>query len=542
MQLRPYQIDFRDDIYKAWSVSKNVLGVAFTGSGKTVVMSAIVKDQNVPTCLIAHRQELVSQISLTLARHGIRHRVIAPNNVIKSIIQIHLLELGKDFYDPASKVAVAGVDTLIRRESQLKDWLPTVKLWIIDESHHLLAENKWGKAVKMFPNAKGLGFTATPQRSDGKGLGSHADGLFDDMVIGPTPRWLIDQGYLTDYKIYAPTTIDLDLSGVSISKATGDYIAKQLDAATKKSMIVGNALEHYKKFAAGTPAVIFATSVETATDMAEEFNRDGIKAVVITGKTPDLERARHIKDFREGKIQVLSNVGIFEEGTDIPRLTTVIFARATASLGLYIQMFGRALRVVEGKANAIVIDMVGNVVRHGLVDSPRNWTLDRRDKRASKKVDDAIPVRACPECTMVYERTHVECPFCGFKPIPAERSAPEQVDGDLCELPPEVLAQMRGAVAEVDMDPEEYRLTLTQKHMPQIGQLAAMKRHRLRKEAQHELRETMKLWGGKIEATGKSTREAQKLFWFKYGIDVMSAMALGDKEAIQLKERIEDDL
>ena len=168
--------------------------------------------------------------------------------------------------------------------------------------------------------------------------------------------------------------------------------------------------------------------------------------------------------------------------------------------------------------------------------------LTAGEKRSSNKTDDAIPVKACPECTMVYERIYTECPYCGFKPEPALRSSPEQVDGDLMELSPEILAQMRGNIDEVDMDPEEYRLQLIQKRMPEIGQLAAMKRHRLRKEAQYELRDRMKLWGGYQEAQGRTTREAQKLFFFRFGIDIMSAQALGDKDAKALLEKIEGEL
>lgn len=558
--LRPYQQKAKDDIYASWQTNKNVVAVLPTGAGKTVLLSNIVKEEKGDVCVIAHRQELVSQISLALATQGVVHKLIAPTNVIRNIINLHLFVLGKDRYDPSSKVAAAGVDTLIRRGEQLGHWPKAVKLWVIDEAHHLLLENKWGAAVKMFPNAKGLGVTATPLRADGKGLGVEADGVFEEMVLGPNMRELIDMGFLTDYRIFAPPS-DIDLSDVSISKTTGDYNKNKMVAAAKKSHIMGDVVEHYLKLARGKLGITFAPDIAMATEIAERFNLAGVPAEVVTSKTPDAERVKILKRFKERELLQLVNVDLFGEGFDLPAIEVVSMARPTASYGLYVQIFGRGLRPMYAdnyplgtieerllaiahsiKPNAIIIDHVGNVVRHGLPDANRDWSLDRKEKKSKSKPDDVIPVKACPECTMVYERTHIECPFCGYKPVPAERSSPAQVDGDLMELSPEVLAQMRGTLAEVDMDPEEYRLQLIQKRVPQIGQLAAMKRHRVRKETQHELRDIMKLWGGHIEAEGKSTREAQKLFWFKFGIDVMSAQALSDKDATALKEKIEGDL
>jgi len=558
--LRPYQQKAKGDIYTSWQSTKHVVAVLPTGAGKTVLLSHIVNEFNAPTCVIAHRQELVSQISLSLATQGVRHKLIAPKNVIRNIINLHLFVLGRDLYDPNSKVATAGVDTLIKRVDQLKNWAFTVRLWVIDEAHHLLVENKWGKAVEMFPNAKGLGVTATPLRADGKGLGVDTDGVFEDMVIGPNMRELIDQGFLTDYRIFAPPS-DMDLSEVNISKITGDYNKNKMVAAAKQSHIMGDVVDHYLKLARGKLGITFAPDVAMATEIAERFNAAGVPAEVVSAKTPDTERAKILKRFKNRELLQLVNVDLFGEGFDLPAIEVVSMARPTASYGLYVQIFGRGLRpmFLDGaplgteaerlyaiaasiKPNAIIIDHVGNVVRHGLPDANREWSLDRREKKSRGTPDDVIPVKACPECTMVYERVYTECPYCGFKPIPQERSSPEQVDGDLMELSPEVLAQMRGAVAEVDMEPEEYRLHLIKKRVPEVGQLAGMKRHRLRKEAQHELRDTMKLWGGHAEAEGRSTREAQKLFFFRFGVDIMSAQALSDKDAKVLLEKIEKDM
>ena len=221
-KLRPYQEEVKQEIYEAWGTgNQNVLAVLPTGSGKTVLFAQLTEENPGASCVIAHRQELVSQISKALARNGVRHRIIGPSSLIKWIISDHMREFGRSFYDPSNPVAVAGVDTLIRRQSSLSSWLPTVTQWVMDEGHHILADNKWGKAAAMFPNARGLAVTATPERADGKGLGRDAEGLIDHMVVGPSLRWMIDEGYLTDCKIYAPPFLPGAANVRSISFATG---------------------------------------------------------------------------------------------------------------------------------------------------------------------------------------------------------------------------------------------------------------------------------------------------------------------------------
>ena len=549
MQLRPYQLQSKSDTYDIWHREPltNVLMVKPTGAGKTVTMASIIHDHQGACCAIAHRQELVGQISIALAREGIRHRIIAPTHVIRDIVQNHTRELGQSWYDPAAHVAVAGVDTLLRRADSLADWMRSVTLWVTDEAHHLLAGNKWGRAAELFPNARGLGVTATPLRADGAGLGRHHDGVFDHMIEGPSMRWLIDNGYLTDYRIFAPPS-DFDVSQVATG-STGDYSAPQLRAAARKSHIIGDVVTHYQRIAPGKLGVVFATDIEIATDIATQFKDAGVAAEVVSSKTPDRERAAILRKFKARQLTVLVNVDLFGEGFDLPAIEVVSMARPTMSYALYVQQFGRALRLLAGKINAIIIDHVGNVQRHGLPDKPRVWSLDRRDRASRNQRDpDMIPTRACigtdeqPGCTALYEAIYDICPYCGVEWQPAGRSRPEQVDGNLLELDPAVLAEMRGEIARIDEHPDVLRNRMTHAGAPGAAIGGAVKNHRNRQEAQTKLRDTIALWAGYQRAADRSDAESYKRFFWRYGVDVMGAQALGRAEAETLTGKIAGDL
>jgi len=563
--LRPYQSKGVQEIYAAWNAGNdNVLAVFPTGSGKTVLFSDIIHDHKGASCAIAHRQELVSQISLALARDKVRHRIIGPKSVIKLCVNLHMREVGASYYDPSSQCAVAGVDTLVKRGKELKNWLNSVTLWVQDEAHHVLKSNKWGTAAAMFPNAKGLGVTATPLRADGKGLGRHVDGLFDIMIVGPGMRDLINAGYLTDYRIFAPPS-DLDLSTVPVSQKTGDFNPNKLKTAIRKSHVMGDVVTHYLRIAPGKLGVTFATDVETATDIAAEFNRRGVPAAVVSAKTPDSERIAVLRRFKNRELLQLVNVDLFGEGFDLPAIEVVSMARPTQSYALFVQQFGRALRLMidpslypqwdiftdqqrrdhiaaSSKPHAIIIDHVGNVDRHNLPDAPRVWTLDRREKRAKSDVSDVIPTKACPKCTGVYERIYAICPYCGFKPVTIARSGPEQVDGDLIELDVDVLAAMRGEIEKVDMSQDEFRQGMTERYVPYIARKGHLESHLKRQEAQTALRASIAWWAGYQRAQGRADSESYRRFYFKFGLDVLTAQTLKTAEALKLADNVNKEL
>lgn len=526
--LRPYQQQAKDSVYSAWAAGhRNVLLVSPTGSGKTVTFSDILAEYKGASCAIAHRQELVSQISIALARCGVRHSIMAPKSAIRTIIALHMLDVGRSYYEPNARCRVAGVDTLVRMDPS-DPWPQQVGLWVQDEAHHLLAENKWGRAVQLFRNAYGLAVTATPGRADGKGLGRHADGLIDVMIEGPSMRGLILEGFLSPYRIFAPPS-DLDLSDVGIS-AGGDFSPEPLRRAVHRSHIVGDVVQHYERITPGKLGVTFAVDIESATEIAAAYRHASVPAEVVSSKTPDMLRAQVLRRFRNHEVLQLVNVDLFGEGFDLPAIEVVSMARPTQSFPLFAQQFGRGMRIMEGKTHGFIIDHVKNVERHGLPDAKRQWSLDRRERRTSKSAPDAIPVRTCVKCLSVFERVYARCPYCGHYEPPAGRSTPAQVDGDLAELSEETLRLMRG---EIDQAPTFPRGADDMT----IGRLKRL--HWERQEAQKALRLAMMQWGGG-ERTGHESR-SQREFYLRYGVDVLSAMALNAKDATDLQQRIERD-
>lgn len=527
--LRPDQQDIKARIRWGWNNGKrNMLAVMPTGGGKTVVFSDLVDDQNkigARQCVMAHRNELIGQMSLHIARHGVKHRIIGPQSMVSQIIASHRRELmGQCFVNPSAICAVAGVDTLISRYDHLRDWGGQIDDWTIDEAHHVTKTNKWGKVVDLFPNAKGLGVTATPQRADGQGLGRHHDGVFDDMVVGLSTRQLIDLGALSDYEYVCPASdFEIDEDAVAPS---GDFSQQRMKEASKKSHIVGDVVKEYINRAFGRRHIVFATDVETANDIARQFGTFGIPAASVSAQTPSATRDEMVRRFKDGSIWVLVNVDLFGEGFDVPACFGVSLARPTASLAVFLQQCGRALRWLDGKPFGLIIDHVSNWKRHGLPDNPRFWTLDRRDKRAKKKPDpEDIPLTACRNCSRPYERFRSVCPHCGHRPevSPSGRGNIEQIDGDLILLDRAKLAEMRRA-AELEA-PADMMLRVSAAAGPFAGK-HHMNAQIERIAAQKDLIDAIAHWAGQQRALQRPDDETYRRFYLALGVDVLTAQSL----------------
>jgi DNA repair protein RadD len=543
VDLRPYQADLLGRVHSEWNRgAQNVLMRLDTGGGKSVLLANLVRDHAGASCVIAHRQELVGQLSVTLARHGVRHNLICAAKTRQAIVAAHMAEVGASFFNPAARCAVASVDTLIRAEG-LEGWARQVTLWVCDEGHHLVDKNKWSKAVGAFthPACRGLLPTATPQRADGKGLGRHADGLADVMVEGPPMRWLIEQGYLTDYDVVCPLSDITAAIETVAAGATGDWSPAQLREAADKSHIVGDVVTEYRRHANGRLGITFCTDVDTAARVTMAYEAAGIPAATLTGETPDGYRRQILRQFAARQILQIVAVDIISEGFDLPAIEVASFARPTQSLALYMQQFGRTLRIMPGKEKALIIDHVGNFMRHGPPDRPRVWTLDRRDKRSSTSGQSLMQV--CNMCAHPFEKVLRACPHCGHREQPAAgggRVGPEMVCGDLAMLDGETLAQLRGAVQEATMSETDYQAHLIAVRAPYYGK--HMAQHKERLAALATLRDAMELWvGGRIRQ-GDTDYQVHRRFWLTFGLDVLSANALGRADAVALTGRILETL
>jgi superfamily II DNA or RNA helicase len=405
--LRPYQTTLVERTRANFIVGKRAqLLVLPTGGGKTVCfsyMAGAARAKGLTVWILAHRVELLEQISKTLRDFGIAHGMIAPGY------------LG----DRRQPVQVASVFTLARR----LDRYTAPDLIIVDEAHHAISKSTWGTVINTFPEARLLGVTATPIRLSGEGLGD----LFQVMVQGPTVADLIEQGALSPYRLFAPAGVDL--SGVH--SKMGDFVRGELAGAMDKRSITGDAVSHYNKLAPGKRAIAFCVSVEHAEHVAAQFREAGIPAASIDGGMDKALRQSVLASFTAGDLRVLTSCDLVSEGFDVPAIEVAILLRPTQSLGLYLQQVGRALRIFPGKAEAIILDHAGNVKRHGLPDEDRIWSLDGKSKKRAAKPSEVL-VKTCPQCFATVASAATHC-LCGHAFVAVARVV-EQIEGNLEEV------------------------------------------------------------------------------------------------------------
>lgn len=451
-ELRPYQSDLAESIRQAYRDGYQCpLVVAPCGAGKTVLFSYITHGANQrgrSVMIAAHRRELIKQISLSLARFGVAHRVIAAPSAVREITADQFRAFGRSFVDSRSVIYVGSVQTIVKRFDTIKRAPDMV---IMDEAHHVIADTQWGDVMDRYAGARGLMVTATPKRLDGKGLGKGHGGYADTLIEGPSPRWLVENGYLAEYVAFTTNTAP-DLSGVRKNKK-GDYEAGSLDERVNKPHLVGDAVAHWQREAPGMRTVAYCVSVRHSEATAAAFNATGIPAAHFDGGTDNGERTRIVKDFAAGRIQVLCNVGLLTEGFDLASIAQtdvtidcVIDLAPTQSLTLFIQKDMRGLRPRPGKL-AVILDHAGNIARHGLPDMDREWSLDGTWKQRTGSSAPAVTIRTCPKCFSVHAPSP-QCPACSYVYTTRDR-APEEVAGELVKITPEMRAEM-AAKAEAE--------------------------------------------------------------------------------------------
>lgn len=375
--------------------------------GKTVLGShyaarCVAKGKRV--LFTVHRDFLVDQTVLAFANAGLACGVVAAGRP-------------QNYTMPAQ---VASIDTLRNR----LDEVGAFDLMIVDECHHSLSKT-WSNTIKYFTDrgTKVLGLTATPWRMNGAPLKS----VFGAMVKGPTVRWLIDNKYLSDYRAFAPST--LDMSGVQT--VAGDFAQDQTAALMDRPSITGDAVSTYQSNIPGARALAFCVSVEHSQNVSAQFVAAGIRAKHLDGTTPRAERLETIAAFNAGELDILTSVNIFSEGLNSPAVDAIILLRPTKSLVLHLQQLGRGLRTAPGKDRVTILDHAGNILRLGFPDDDFEWTLEGGvTKKPKPKVP---PIRTCPECFRCMPISAKHCPECGIV-FGVQSREVDHHDGELVEL------------------------------------------------------------------------------------------------------------
>jgi DNA repair protein RadD len=414
-ELRPYQSDLIAKARGELRTNDSVLIQAPTGSGKTALaafMLGSASSKKKRCWFNCHRSELVDQTAETFEKVGIPYGIIAAGYPL----------------NPYMPVQICSVDTLKGRLGRYA--LPDLIVW--DEAHHTAAAG-WKRIKDANPQAKHVGLSATPERLDGKGL----DELFDAMVVGPKVSWLIEQGYLSKYRAFAPPGPDM----TGVRRNMGDFAKGESEGLMNKPTITGDAIAHYQRLARGKSAVAFCVSVKHSQTVAAEFRAAGVVAVHLDGTMSKHDRKQAVQAFRRGEIKVLTNVDLFGEGFDLPQLEASILLRPTQSLSLHLQQIGRCLRPDDGKPHAFILDHAGNLARHGLPDDDRDWSLEGRKKRKASEGESGPPMRQCPKCYAAH-RPSPRCPECGHVYVVSAREM-ETVDADLVEVDIEAARKRR---------------------------------------------------------------------------------------------------
>ncbi|MFN7130780.1 MAG: DEAD/DEAH box helicase [Myxococcales bacterium] len=390
MDLRDYQVRAIEGIRsRIRAGKKRVLLVSPTGSGKTVTAAEVIRSavsRGTKVVFLAHRRELINQCSAKLDSFGVEHGIIQGSH---------------PRYRPWEPVQVASVQTLRKRERK-----PEAQLIVVDEAHHARAAT-YERIFAAYPQAPILGLTATPWRTDGKGLGD----LFEDVVVAATPAELVEQGHLVPCDGYAFDAPDLS----KVKVTAGDYDEGELGELMSGTKLVGNIVQQWLAHAGGVRTVVFAVHVAHSKQLVEQFRASGVAAEHVDGEMPVEEREAILARLKSGETRVVSNCQILTEGWDLPELGCVIMARPTKSVGLYLQCVGRGLRPAPGKLVARLHDHAGCAFEHGLPTDDRDYSLEGSPvKKRGAKGAPAPSVRTCERCFALYPPALEACPRCGL--------------------------------------------------------------------------------------------------------------------------------
>ena len=374
--LRDYQQEMLERLHEAWKTFQSVMVQMPTGTGKTHLMAAVIREKmDRGVLIVAHRVELIGQISKTLDDFGVPHGIIDRTTV------------DLDRITAEHQVIVASIQTLSRRiKNNYKDnelngfhelkFKPEVV--IVDEAHHAVAKTYrllWDK----WPEAKFLGLTATPCRLNQTGFTD----LFDRLLESYSIQTFIDRGWLSDFE-YVSVTPDNwmveRIAGLRKRGVDGDYQTKEMATVMDSPESIEHLYESYVQYARGKKGIVYAISREHAQHISDYYKSQGVRCCWIEALTPAEERQRLVDLYRNGEIDVMVNVDIFSEGFDCPEVEFIQLARPTLSLSKYLQQVGRGMRAIPNKDYVVILDQVGMYQTFGMPTEDRNWELMFRGK------------------------------------------------------------------------------------------------------------------------------------------------------------------
>lgn len=421
ISLRPYQAEVVERTREALRRGKRrVLAYLPTGGGKTRVATAITQmalaKSSGRVIVLANRKQLVHQFAAALRAAGLDVGIAQGENTAG----LH------------HRVVVCSIDTVHARSYTFDD----VALFIIDEAHAVAGSEKYRTLLFRYNRVPVIGLSATPfARGLGKSYPELADRpLFEDLVIGSTVQKLVDDGFLTDLEIYAPSKPDM--TGAKTTRTPEgeqDFRQADIDEATDRPELVGDIIAHWLKLAAGRKTIAFASSIAHSKHIVEQFQAAGVTAEHLDCYMDDDTRADILGRFERGDFMVLSNVALLSEGFDVPDTACMILARPTKSLTRFLQMVGRVLRPAPGKTHALLLDHSGSVERigHPFDDLPLELDDGTPNKSGRQERERPEP-KPCPSCKFIKPAGVHECPKCGFKP--ERQNDVQTVDGELRKL------------------------------------------------------------------------------------------------------------
>lgn len=395
MKLRPYQATAVASIQTALFITRSVVAVSPTGSGKTVIGAAVAAPQS-SVVWLAHRYELLGQALKHLGLAGVRGAGLLS---------------GRATVTGDGVVTVASVDMSV---DTLRPALERASLVVIDEAHRALAPS-YRAALALAPQAQVLGLTATPWRLDGKGLGS----VFKHLHVCATQTELIADRFIPQPITYGVSRDDARELVRGVASARGDFEREALGRKLSTRMLMGRVVSEWRRLAAGRSTLVFAATRAHAQALRKQFGRGW---AYLDGETPGPQRDAMLEQLADGLIQGVVSVDVLTEGFDCPAVECIVLARPTKSLTLFLQQVGRGAR--SKRRRPIVLDHAGNTWRFGLPEAEREWSLSDRPRGSGE-----APMWRCV-CGVMNDISSSACYECG-ELRPRERAEIEEQEAEL---------------------------------------------------------------------------------------------------------------